>query len=153
MAMTPEEKRAKNRERQARYRARQREQLKLEALPRIGPGARDGRVTGDAPGMRTVATSSNEAAASAVIESLEVPATAVWRTALVLQLARDLDVPGAIPQRAGLAQRYAENLEALIAAAKPVERDALDEMRRSFYRGEVAGIDDDPEAKGRRKRA
>lgn len=152
MAMTPEEKRAKNRERQARYRARQREQLKLEALPRIGPGARDGRVTGDAP-ERTVATSSNEVAALAVIESLEVPATAVWRTALVLQLARDLDVPGAIPQRAGLAQRYAENLEALIAAAKPVERDALDEMRRSFYRGEVAGIDDDPEAKGRRKRA
>ncbi|MFL2002026.1 hypothetical protein [Microbacterium sp. A1-JK] len=82
-----------------------------------------------------------------MIDTIEVPPTQKWRAALVLQLARDIDSPFAIPQRASLAARYAENIEALMAAAKPRERDPLFEMRRAFYQGDVRGIDDDPEAK------
>ncbi|WP_156759998.1 hypothetical protein [Microbacterium karelineae] len=155
MAMTPEEKRKRDRERKARYRAVKREKAQLEALPQIGPDTTSKRGTdrGTSAGTNddNVALT-NEQAARAVIADLEIPATAAWRAALVMQLARDLDVPGAIPQRAGLAQRYAENLEALIAAAKPREKDELDDMRRAFYTGRTSGIDDDPEARGRKTR-
>ena len=42
-----------------------------------------------------------------------------------------------------LAGRYTENIDALIAPAKPRERD---ELRRAFYGGGTDDIDDDPEA-------
>jgi hypothetical protein len=145
MAMTPEEKRKWERERKARQRAAQRERAQLEALPRIGAGGRDGGGTaGAAPGVV-----SNESAALAFVESLAVPASAKPRVALLLTLARDLD-SGAVAQRSAIAQRYEETMERLIAAARPVERDELDELRRSFYSGRVDGIDDDPEAATRR---
>lgn len=143
MPMSDEERRAKNRERQARFRAAQREKSKLEALPRIGPGGRDG---GGAPHEPSMA---NEIAAKEFLDMLAVPASEKPRAALLLTLARDLD-SGAVAQRSAIAQRYDEVMEKLVAAARPRERDELDELRRSFYTGSVDGIDDDPEATGRR---
>jgi len=151
MPMSEDEKRAKNRERQARFRAAKREAATLEALPQIGPGTRSKRGASDeAQDRGGIDDLSNLSAARDAIDSLTVPPSAKWRVALVLRLARDLDSPSAIPQRAGLAARYAENLEALVAAAKPRERDELDDLRRKFYRGGVGAIDDDPEAPRRR---
>jgi hypothetical protein len=147
MVMSPEERRKRERERKARYRAEQREKSQLEALPRIGPGGRDGG--GTAGGTSGSAGMSNEAAASEFLKGLTVPASAKPRAALLLTLARDLD-SGAVAQRSAIAQRYDETMEKLLAAAKPVERDELDELRRDFYRGGVGGIDDDPEASQRR---
>ncbi len=147
MPMTPEEKRRRERERKARYRAQQRAKPRLEALPQIGraSGVPSGTEGGTQPDEIT-----NLSAAREVIESIEVPKVQRFRVALILQLARDLDTPQAIPQRASLAARYTENIDALIAAAKPRERDELDELRRAFYSGGVSGIDDDPEASQRR---
>ena len=155
MAMSPEEKRQRERERKARQRAEKREAAALEALPQIGPRSRAQRGTSGGTesgtaGHEDLDRLSNSAAAAEVIADLDVPKSARWRVALILQLASDLDAPMAIPQRAGLAARYEANLEALIAACKPRERDELDELRRSFYRGGVDGIDDDPEASQRR---
>ncbi len=159
MAMSPEEKRQRERERKARQRAEKREAAALEALPQIGPRSRAQRGTkggtfggteSGTAGHEDLDRLSNSAAAAEVIADLDVPKWARWRVALILQLASDLDAPMAIPQRAGLAARYEANLEALIAACKPRERDELDELRRSFYRGGVDGIDDDPEAPQRR---
>ena len=144
MPMSEDEKRAKNRERQARFRAAKREAASLSALPQIGLGSRQ---RGGTSADDSADDLSNVAAAREMIGDLTIPASAKWRVALVLRLAADLDSPLAIPQRAGLAARYAENLEALVAAAKPRERDELDELRRAFYRGGVGAIDDDPEGK------
>lgn len=157
MAMTPEEKRQRERERKRRQRAAARERPKLAALPQIGPGAEgDGGTQGGTRGGTGAPTDdfdiSNADAARAVLRGLTIPESAKWRAALVLQLARDLDAPMAIPQRAGLAARYTENLDALIAAARPRERDELDELRRAFYSGGTSGIDDDPEAPKRATR-
>lgn len=143
MAMTPDEKRRMERERKARYRARQRDAARAELLPRIGPGGRDAGGTVD--GVR----GSNVAAARAFLEGLTVPASSEPRAALLLTLAADLD-SDAVPQRSAIAQRYDETLEKLVAAAKPVERDELDELRRQFYTGGVGGVDGDPES-GRRR--
>lgn len=147
MALTPEERRARERERKARYRAEKREREQLSALPRIGPGGRDSGGTGG--GTDRPPEMSNEAAAKEFLEGLKVPASSKPRAALLMTLARDLD-SGAIAQRSALAQRYDETMDRLIAAAKPRERDELDEMRRAFYRGGVDAIDDDPEAPKRR---
>jgi hypothetical protein len=92
MAMTPEERRKRERERKARYRAEQRERDHLDALPRIGPGGRDGGGTGDGTSGGTKPTEfSNEAAAVEFLATLEVPKTSKPRAALLLTLARDLD--------------------------------------------------------------
>lgn len=147
MPLSDEERRKRERERKARQRAQKREAPKLEALPQIGPGSGTQGGTSDGTGDRPEHPDlSNAAAAREVIAALDVPASARWRVALVLRLAVDLDEPGAIPQRAGLAARYSEQLEALVAAAKPRERDALDDLRFKFYTGSVDDIDDDPEA-------
>lgn len=157
MPMTPEEKRKRDRERKARQRAANREKPKLEALPQIGPGPDAGRGTerGTQGGTSADAIPSNFDAAREVVAELEVPARERWRVALVLRLAADLDAPLAIPQRSGLAAKYEASLEALIAAAKPRERDELDELRRRFYTGRTDAVDDDPEARKRpaRKKA
>ena len=146
MALSVEEKRARERERKARYRARQRDAAQLESLPRIGPGGRDGGGTGGGTeGQRL----SNVAAARVFLDGLTIPASSQPRAALLLTLAADLD-SGAVAQRSSIAQRYDETIEKLVAAAKPVERDELDELRREFYTGGVGGIDDDPEASQRR---
>ena len=155
MAMSPEEKRERDRARKARQRAAKRDAAVLEALPQIGPGSRAKRGTsggtqGGTPDRDDLDDLSNLGAAKDVIRGLDVPASARWRLALILQLAQDLDAPLAIPQRAGLAARYEANLEALIADCKPRERDELDELRRSFYQGRTSGLDDDPEAPQRR---
>lgn len=151
MAMSPEEKRKRERERKARQRAAKRDAAVLEALPQIGPRSRSQRGTEGGTSERDELDElSNLAAAKDVVRGLTVPASAKWRVALILQLAADLDAPLAIPQRAGLAARYAENLDALIAACKPRERDELDELRRKFYSGGVGAIDNDPEAPQRR---
>lgn len=151
MAMTPEERRRKNRERQARFRAAQKEKQKLEALPRIGPTGRDESVTDEKPKSTSKwARISNEEAALEFLESLTVPPTARPLAVKLLTISRDLDSAFATPQRSALSQRHDEVLEALIAAAKPKERDELDELRRAFYEGGVDGIDDDPEASQRR---
>lgn len=157
MAMTPEEKRQRERERKRRQRAAAREKPKLSALPQIGPaGKTDSGTQGGTRGGTDAPADdfdiSNTDAARAVLRGLTIPESAKWRAALVLQLARDLDAPMAIPQRAGLAARYTENLDALIAAARPRERDELDELRRAFYSGGTSGIDDDPEAPKRTAR-
>lgn len=144
MAMSPEERRRKNRERQARFRAAQREKDASGDLPRIGPGGRDAGVTDGA-----LQVPSNLAAAHEFIGMLEVPPSAMPHAALLLTLARDLD-SDAVAQRSSLTQRYQETMSVLIAAAKPRERDELDELRRDFYLGGVGGIDDDPEASERR---
>lgn len=149
--MTPEEKRKRDRERKRRQRQAASEKPRLEALPKIGPsfdadGGTQGGTEGGTSADAFADMLSNLAAARMVIADLEVPPSARWRIALVLRLAADLDQPGAIPQRAGLAARYTENLEALVSAAKPRERDELDDLRRRFYTGSVDGIDDDPEA-------
>jgi hypothetical protein len=151
MAMSDEERRRRARERKAAYRQAQREKAQLEALPRIGPTGRDGGGTGGGTsgGTSEPPAMSNEAAAVAFLDGLTVPASSAPRAALLITLARDLD-SGAVAQRSAIAQRYDETIEKLIAAAKPVERDELDEMRREFYRGGVGGIDDDPEASQRR---
>lgn len=151
MPLSDEERRKRERERKARQRAQKREAPKLEALPQIGPGSgtqggTQGGTSGGAGDRPEHPDLSNAAAAREVIAALDVPASARWRVALVLRLAVDLDEPGAIPQRAGLAARYSEQLEALVAAAKPRERDALDDLRFKFYTGSVDDIDDDPEA-------
>lgn len=151
MAMTPEEKRKRERERKARQRAAKREAAVLEALPQIGPRTRAQHGTdGGTPARDELDDLSNLSAAKEVIRGLTVPTASRWRIALILSLAADLDAPLAIPQRAGLAARYAENLDALVAACKPRERDELDELRRKFYSGGVGAIDDDPEAPQRR---
>lgn len=147
MAMTPEERRAKERERKARQRAEKRKAAELEALPRIGPGGRD--TAGTENGTDEHPLISNELAARAFVEALQVPPSAMPRVALLYTLARDLD-SGAVAQRSAIAQRYDETMEKLIAAAKPRERDELDEMRLKFYTGGVDDIDDDPEAAQRR---
>lgn len=155
VAMTPEERRQRDRERQARHRAAKLAKPKLEALPQIGPGGHAARVTlGVTSGVTDADALSNEAAAVEFLAGLKVPVSAKPRAALLLTLARDLD-SNAIAQRSALAQRYDETMEKLVAAAKPVERDELDEMRRSFYSGGIDGIDDDPEAPQRtvRKKA
>ncbi|WP_424448855.1 hypothetical protein [Microbacterium arborescens] len=151
MAMTPEERRQKERERKARQRAEKRKAAELEALPRIGPGGRDtpGTENGTDGGTDEHPLISNELAARAFVEALQVPPSAMPRVALLYTLARDLD-SGAVAQRSAIAQRYDETMEKLIAAAKPRERDELDEMRLKFYTGGVDGIDDDPEAPQRR---
>jgi hypothetical protein len=151
MPLSDEERRKRERERKARQRAQKRAAPKLEALPQIGPGSgTSGGTQGGTP-EGTGAESEHPdltivSAAREVIASLEVPASARWRIPLVLRLALDLDSPGAVPQRASLADRYAVQLEALVAAAKPRERDALDDLRFKFYTGSVDDIDDDPEA-------
>ncbi|QLD10903.1 hypothetical protein [Microbacterium oleivorans] len=154
MAMTPEDKRKRDRERKARQRQAAKEKSQLEAIPRIGPAGRDaGGTSGGTPGGTDSGTASprlsNEAAALAFVESLAVPPSSQPRVALLLTLARDLDST-AIAQRSAIAQRYEETIDKLIAAAKPIERDELDELRRSFYTGDVDDIDDDPEAPQRR---
>lgn len=153
MPMTPEERRKRDRERKARQRAANREKPKLEALPQIGPEPGAGR--GTERGTSADAIPSNLEAAREVVAELEVPARDRWRVALVLRLAADLDAPLAIPQRSGLAAKYEASLEALIAAAKPRERDELDELRRRFYTGRTDDVDNDPEARKRpaRKKA
>ncbi|KQT75392.1 hypothetical protein ASG45_02515 [Microbacterium sp. Leaf436] len=88
-------------------------------------------------------------AALAFVESLAVPPSAQPHIALLVTLARDLD-SDAIAQRSAIAQRYEETMDRLVAASKPIERDELDELRRSFYTGGVDDIDDDPEAPQRR---
>ena len=148
MAMTPEERRAKNRERQARFRAAQREKEKLEALPRIGPSGRDGGVT-DSASVSPWAKISNEQAALDFLDELTVPATVRPLAVKLVKVARDLD-SDAIAQRSALSQRHDELIDAIVAACKPRERDELDDMRRKFYSGSVDAIDDDPEASGRR---
>lgn len=153
MPMSPEERRRRERERKARYRAEQREKSTLQALPRIGAGGRDGGGTGDGDGSGTPRPEwSNEKAALDLIEMLKVPDSQKPRVALLLTFARDLDSPGAIAQRSSIAARYDETLDKLIAAAKPRERNELDEMRRKFYSGGVDAIADDPEAKPRATR-
>lgn len=144
MPLTPDERRRRERERKARYRKAQAAKTDIEALPRIGPGGRDDDGTDGPPPL------SNYAAAKDFLDALTVPAHAKPRAALLLTLARDLD-SDAIAQRSALAQRYDEVMEKLVAAAKPKERDELDELRRSFYSGGVSDIIDDPEA--RRKNA
>jgi hypothetical protein len=154
MAMTPEERRAKERERKARNRAAAKERAALEALPRIGPAGRDNSGTssgtddGTSGGTSNV-TQSNEAAALEFVQSLAVPLSAKPRVALLITLARDLD-SAAIAQRSAIAQRYDETMDKLVAAAKPVQVSELDRQRRAFYTGSVDAIDDDPEAPQRR---
>lgn len=147
MPLSVEEKRKRERERKARQRAAQRGKRALEALPQIGPGARGEGGTSDGTAVRPV---SNALAAQEFLDSLTVPPTSKPRAALLLTLARDLD-SDAIAQRSAIAQRYQETMDLLIAAAKPRERDELDELRRSFYTGSVDDIDDDPEASHRKK--
>ncbi|TDL43842.1 hypothetical protein [Microbacterium oleivorans] len=154
MAMSDEERRAKERERKARQRAEKKRQAELSALPRIGPTGRDKPGTQDGTpdgtdGGTSAPLLSNEAAAVAFVQALDVPASAQPRVALLYTLARDLD-SGAVAQRSAIAQRYDEVMDKLIAAAKPREHDELDDMRRRFYTGSVDDIDDDPEAPQRR---
>lgn len=154
MAMTPEEKRKRERERKAKQRQAAREKAQLEALPRIGPAGRNpggtsGGTEDGTPSGTPAPRLSNEAAALAFVAALAVPPSAQPRVALLVTLARDLD-SDAIAQRSAIAQRYEETMDRLIAAAKPIERDELDELRRSFYTGSVDDIDDDPEASQRR---
>ncbi|AQY02048.1 hypothetical protein [Microbacterium foliorum] len=168
MPMTPEEKRKRERERKRRQRMNAKGSATLEALPQIGPasGRRRGTEggtqggtsggTGDASAPPPPTGPTNLSAAEELVAELNIAtAAARYRVALILQLARDLDEPSAIPQRSSLAAKYTENVDALLAIAKPKERDELDEMRRMFYQGETGGIDDDPEARGRpaRKKA
>lgn len=151
MAMTPEERRKRDRERKRRQRAANPGKPKLEALPQIGPAGRADGGTDSGTSADASALPTNLSAARDLIAELNVTtAAARYRVALILQLARDLDEPTAIPQRASLSARYTENVDALLAIAKPKERDELDELRRSFYTGSVDGIDDDPEAPQRR---
>lgn len=150
MALTPEEKRQRDRERQARYRAEKRAKPKLEALPQIGPASGDADVTPSVTdGATGVTPGSNFVALSELLAELTIPTTQKPRVALLLTLAQDLDAPGALPQRASISTKYDEQIDKLLAATKPKERDELDEMRRKFYQGETGGIDDDPEARGR----
>lgn len=161
MPMTPEEKRKRDRERKRRQRSNAKGSATLEALPQIGPdssrrrGTQGGTPggTGDASAPPPPAGPTNLSAAEELVAELNIStAAARYRVALILQLARDLDEPSAIPQRSSLAAKYTENVDALLAIAKPKERDELDEMRRMFYQGETGGIDDDPEARGRTSR-
>lgn len=150
MAMTPDEKRRRERERKAKQRQAAKEKAQLEALPRIGPAGRDANGTSGGTDAGTPPPRlSNEAAALAFVAALAVPPSAQPHVALLVTLARDLD-SDAIAQRSAIAQRYEETMDRLIAAAKPIERDELDELRRSFYTGSVDDIDDDPEAPQRR---
>lgn len=164
MPMTPEEKRKRDRERKRRQRMNAKGAATLEALPQIGPASTrrrgtDGGTQGgtaDASAPRPPDGPTNLSAAQDLVGELEITSAAArYRVALILQLARDLDEPSAIPQRSSLAAKYTENVDALLAIAKPKERDELDEMRRLFYQGETGGIDDDPEARSRpaRKKA
>lgn len=168
MPMTPEEKRKRERERKRRQRMNAKGSATLEALPQIGPASSRRRGTeggtqggtsggtGDASAPPPPTGPTNLSAAEELVAELNIAtAAARYRVALILQLARDLDEPSAIPQRSSLAAKYTENVDALLAIAKPKERDELDEMRRMFYQGETGGIDDDPEARGRpaRKKA
>jgi len=168
MPMTPEEKRKRERERKRRQRMNAKGSTTLEALPQIGPASSRRRGTeggtqggtsggtGDASAPPPPTGPTNLSAAEELVAELNIAtAAARYRVALILQLARDLDEPSAIPQRSSLAAKYTENVDALLAIAKPKERDELDEMRRMFYQGETGGIDDDPEARGRpaRKKA
>lgn len=150
MALTPEEKRKRDRERQARYRAAKQEKPTLTALPQIGPSAgADGvtpGVTGDGP---PVTSTVNVDALNELLAELTIPTTQKPRVALLKTLARDLDTASALPQRASISAKYDEQVDKLIAATKPKERNELDEMRRKFYLGETGGIDDDPEARSR----
>lgn len=148
MAMTPEEKRAKNRERQARFRAAQREKVKPATLPRIGPTGRDDDATTDRLRSKWY-SKSIEAATADLLELLTIPPAVENLAFRLMKYARDLD-SDAISQRATIDRRYEELVEKLVAACKPRERDELDELRRSFYQGRTSGVDDDPEAPQRR---
>ncbi len=151
MAMTPEEKRERDRLRKRRQRAALKEDRQLEALPRIGRAGTSS--SGTESGTSADGVVSNFDAAKALVGELDVKTAAgKYRVALILQLARDLDEPSAIPQRASLSARYTENVDALLAIAKPKEVDELDSLRRKFYTGGVDDIDDDPEAPKRSTR-
>jgi hypothetical protein len=152
MAMTPEDRRRRDRERKRRQRAENQAKPKLEALPQIGPASRGDGGTQGGTSSDVADVPTNLSAALDLIAELDVKTAAGrYRVALILQLARDLDEPSAIPQRASLSARYTENVDALLAIAKPRERDDLDELRRAFYTGSVDGIDDDPEAPTQRR--
>lgn len=150
MALTPEEKRRRDRERQARYRAAKRDRGKLVALPSIGPAGGASGVTPHATGGDDPAPSTRNAdALRELLAELTVPTSQKPRVALLETLAIDLDERGALPQRASISARYEEQIEKLLAATKPRERDELDELRQRFYQGEIGGIDDDPEERKR----
>jgi hypothetical protein len=153
VALTPEEKRQRDRERQARYRAERRAKPKLAALPQIGPASGADDVTpGVTAGVTGVTPGTNVAALTEMLAELTITTAQKPRVALLLTLAHDLDAPGALPQRASISTKYDEQIDKLLAATKPKERDELDEMRMRFYQGETGGIDDDPEARGRPSR-
>lgn len=158
MAMTPEERRRRERERKRAQRAKAREKPHLEALPQIGakssPKGGTGRGTdgGTDDGTRDTAPGTSVyLSTKAAVDAMDVPASAMPFVAVLLQLAVDLDSPGALPQRASLTQRYSELLDRIVAAAKPKEHDELDEMRRRFYTGGANANADRSASRSRKK--
>lgn len=79
------------------------------------------------------------------LDLLTVPAGHAHLVGAALALAEVLDDPSRAPQFASVAARLAETMAALVAIAKPKERDELDEMRRAFYTGNVLDIADSME--------
>lgn len=142
MPISDEERRRRDRERKRQKRAGERGTETGDKIPRIGLGVADTPRTNEAPEDAPETpdeSTSNAAAARALIADLEVPARVKPLVPVLYRLATDLDGMFNVPQRASITTKYLEVLDRILEAARPVERDELDEMRKAFYLGEVPG--------------
>lgn len=158
MAMSDEERRKRERERKARQRAKKRAEEQENQIPAIGLAAAGASGTdGGTPDLPEWAAVSMVEEAVEVLEALTIPQLARPLVPMLLRLARDIDNPLNVPQRSGLTDRYLQVLDRILAAAKPVVRDPLDDMRRAYYRGEVPDgsidPDEDDELEERKRKA
>ncbi|EYT56035.1 hypothetical protein H490_0103950 [Leucobacter sp. UCD-THU] len=154
MALSDEERRRRDRERKRRKRAAEAAPAGEPELPRIGLAAADTPRTQDASAEDAADEGadafSNAAAAREFIAELQVPARARPLVPVLYRLAADLDGVFNTPQRASITAKYLEVMDRILDAAKPVEVDELDEMRRAYYLGEVpdGGIGDEEQEAG-----
>ncbi|WP_025158900.1 hypothetical protein [Leifsonia aquatica] len=153
MALSDEDRRKRDRERKRRQRAESKNAPKLVALPKPPSDSADtdGLESGTSADT-DLSKLTNYAAAVEVIGGLDVPVGSRALVALVLTLARDLDGFMNVPQRSSIATRYLEAMDRLRSEAAPVERDELNELRRSFYEGAVPD-DADSDSKPKRRNA
>lgn len=157
MAISDEERRRRDRDRKRRNRAAKPPAEETAEVPRIGLAAADISRTPTADTADAADTSAdddsagtNAAAARAFIAEMDVPARAKPLVPVLYQLAKDLDGPFNVPQRASITAKYLEVMDRILDAAKPVEVDELDEQRRAYYRGEVPsdGTEDEEQEAG-----
>ncbi|WP_230670736.1 hypothetical protein [Rathayibacter sp. Leaf248] len=144
MPMTPEQRRVRDRERKAKQRAANKGTGQLATVTEIDApkrpnggtqsGTRGGTSVPHSPPAGPVPATLTEAAQQ-LIARLDVPESALDFASALLLLARDLDEPANVPQRAGLMKLYVDMRSQLRDASRAREVDPLDEMRRDFYSG------------------